>query len=173
MDNSFFVYLEQLELMGFFSGYLIIYLLVKFIATTLLQQRMVNLNLAKLLPYSYATVGLLFLGYQLKNLYPNYSLENLNSITQNVFLKIWALVSLLFFITAFAKNTALSMLHSLVFFYFIVKDLFKYFFNEADVAILQNGMSIYTRSLLLHAVSYFIVALFYFTIKAFKRKSAA
>jgi hypothetical protein len=173
MDNSFFIYLEQLELMGFFSGYLFIYLLAKITETILLQKKIVASNLSKLLPYSYAFVGLLFLGYQLKNLYPDYSIENLKGITQNGFLKIWALLSILFFIPALAKKTALSLLHSLVFFYFIVKDLSAYFFNDADEAILQNDMSIYTRSLLLQASTFFIVSIIYLTIKFFKRKPAA
>ena len=171
MDNSFFIYLEQLELMGFFSGYLFIYLLVKFTVTLLLQKRIVTLNLAKLLPYSYAVVGLLFLGYQLKNLYPGYTIENLNSITQNAFLKIWAVLSILFFIPALAKKTVLSVLHSLVFVYFIVKDLYKYFFKNADQALLQNDMSIYTKSLLLNAAAFIFVVLLFFTLRFFKRKS--
>lgn len=172
MDNSFFIYLEQLELIGFFSGYLFVYLLVKFVATILMQKKIIAFNFTKLLPYSYALVGLLFLGYQLKNLYPNYSIENLNSIPQNVYLKAWALLSILFFIPALAKKPALSLLHSLVFFYFIVQHLFNYFFNAADSATLQNYMSIYTRSLLLHAGTYIIILFIYFTITAAKRKSS-
>ncbi|WP_462251532.1 hypothetical protein [Ferruginibacter sp.] len=170
MDNSFFIYLEQLELMGFFSGYLLIYLLIKFIATHLLQKRIITLNLAKLLPYSYAVVGLLFTGYQLKNLYPDYSIENLSSITQNVFLKVWALLSLLFFIPVLAKKIVLSVLHSLVFFYFILKDLYKYFFIDTDQALLQNDMSIYTKSLLLNAAAFIFVVLAYFILRFFRRK---
>ncbi len=170
MDNSFFIYLEQLELIGFFSGYLFIYLLVKFIVTLLLQKRIVTSNLANLLPYSYAVVGLLFAGYQLKNLYPDYTIENLNSITQNTFLKTWAMLSILFFIPALAKKTVLSVLHSLVFFYFIVKDLYEYFFKGSGYVLLQNDMSIYTKSVLLNAAAFVFVILSYFILRFFKKK---
>ncbi len=171
MDNSFFIYLEQLELMGFFSGYFLIYLLVKFTADVLLQKKIIYINLTMLLPYAYAIVGIMFLGFQLKNLYPDYSIDNLKSTTQNAFLKIWALLSVLFFIPALAKKPVLSVLHSLVFFYFIVRDLFLYFFKDADNNLLQNDMNIYARSILLNLISFLLVALFYFLFIFLKRKN--
>lgn len=171
MDNSFFIYLEQLELMGFFSGYFLIYLLVKFTADVLLQKKIIYINLTMLLPYAYAIVGIMFLGFQLKNLYPDYSIDNLKSTTQNAFLKILALLSVFFFIPALAKKPVLSVLHSLVFFYFIVRDLFLYFFKDADNNLLQNDMNIYARSILLNLISFLLVALFYFLFIFLKRKN--
>src|SRR5205807_2060212 len=99
--------------------YPLLYFAVHFFAGPMLKKGITKINLVSLLPVAYAIVGILYLGLQLKNLYPDYTLENIKLTTSDPYLKTWALLSLLFFIPYLAKKPVLSLLHSLVFFYFI------------------------------------------------------
>jgi hypothetical protein len=169
MDKSFFIYLEQLEVMAFFSGYFLIYLLVGYAGEILLKRKILSINLVQLLPYAYALTGILFFGFQLKNLYPHYAFKDIIN-TQNTFLKIWALLSILFLIPALAKKPALSLWHSLAFFYFILRDLFLHFFYAANNNVIKNDMAVYTKSLILNLSSFAVIALFYFVFFFFKAR---
>ncbi|HEY6503820.1 MAG TPA: hypothetical protein VIZ28_07600 [Chitinophagaceae bacterium] len=169
MGDSFFAYLHRLESLAFFSGYPLIYAIVFFIAGSQPSKTKLKGQLFFLLPFSYALVGTLYLGLQLKNLYPDYSMENLKQVMQQPFLVGWGLLSLLFWIPAIAKKRVLSLLHSLVFFFFIVQDLFfpiPAFAN--DEHIVRNDMKLYTESLLLNTATLIAVTIVYFLIKKLK-----
>jgi hypothetical protein len=169
MDNSFFGYLQQLELIAFFSAYPLVYAIVNVITGN--SKKEIFVRLPSLLPYTYALVGTLYLGLQLKNLYPDYSFENLRSIVQQPVLTIWALLSLLFWIPALAKKPVISLLHSFVFFFFILKDIFlQLFASSADKNILRNEMRVYTDSLLLNLGAFFLIALMFFLFMLNKKK---
>jgi hypothetical protein len=162
MDDSFFAYLEQLELMAFFSGYALIYLGVRLLGKSLLARGIIKTDPVSLLPLAYALVGVLYLGLQLKNLYPDYSIENIKASVQLPYLRLWGILSLLFFVPALRKRPVISLCHSLVFFFFIARDLFIYIFRSADRDALKNDMNIYTNSLLVNLGAFVFVALVYF-----------
>ena len=124
MDNSFFAYLQQLEMMAFFSGYPLIYAVVIVAAGKRPEKNSFGERAAAVLPFAYALVGTLFLGFQLKKLYPDYSFENIRSTMQMPWLVLWGLLSVLFWIPAIGKKKFLCLIHSLLFFFFLVKDLF-------------------------------------------------
>jgi hypothetical protein len=169
MDNSFFAYLQQLELMAFFSAYPLLYAIVNVIFGN--SKKEIVRKFPSLLPYAYALVGILFLGLQLKNFYPDYSVEHIKSEIQQPLLYIWALLSILFFIPALAKKTVFSLLHSFVFFFFLLRDLFKQLFTTtADRNILKNEMKLYTDSLLLNLGALILVTLIFLLINRFKRQ---
>jgi len=172
MDDSFFIYIERLELIAFFSGYPLIFLAVRIIAAWLHAKSITRMDIATLLPFAYAFAGLLYLGLELKNLYPHYSFENIKLATADPYLKTWALFSLLFFVPFFAKKPMLSLLHSLVFFYFVVKDFFRHFFLHDDNNFLQNDMHMYSRSLLINLGAFILVTLLYFLLASLKRRKA-
>ena len=172
MDNSFFSYLQQLELIAFFSGYPLIYTIVVSIAGKNQPKRSFKNRLVLLLPFAYALVGTLYLGLQLKNLYPDYSIENIKQIFQGSYLKIWGILSMLFWIPAFNRKTIFSLLHSLIFFFFLAKTLFLYLFNAAEQININNEMKIYTDSLLLNAGCLAILTFFSLLIKHFNKRSA-
>jgi|SRR5688572_1680857 len=170
MNDSFFFYLHRLELIAFFSGYPLIYATVLLIegkrrSRTELKKR----TFSSLLPFSYALVGTLYFGFQLMNLYPNYSPDNLREFTQHPFLVVWALLAMLFWTPALAKRPILSLLHSLVFFILLVRDLF-YFrpLAGADRSMVSNDMKLYTYSLFLHIASFITVILVYFLLRWYK-----
>ena len=149
-DNNFFAYLQLLELMAFFSGFPLVYS-IALVFSEKISARNKKLNLRRLLPYAYALVGTLYLGYQLKNIYPDYSVENFKNTFLHPYLINWALLSLLFWIPAISKRVVLCLLHSLVFFYFLLRDLFVQLTDPAaDKNIISNDMKIYTTSLMIN-----------------------
>ena len=169
MDESFFEYLDRLELLAFFSGYPLIFALVGYIGGNRTPNTGFRGRLVTLLPYSYALVGTLFLGLQLRNLYPDYSFENIKVVTEGSYLRIWGLLSLLFWLPALAKKPKLSLIHSLVFFFFLVKDLFLHAIQSSgDRNMIGNEMKIYTDSLLLNLATILCMVLVYFLFSRFK-----
>jgi hypothetical protein len=168
MDTNFFEYLQQLEMMAFFSGYPLLYAVVVFIAGEQSSKNELKKRSFTLLPFAYALVGTLFLGLQLKNLYPDYSIENIKLMMPRTGLVIWGLLSILFWIPALAKKPVLSLLHSLVIFFFLLKDLFLHFFRTTERSTVRNDMKIYTDSLLLNFASLFVIVLLSFFFSRFK-----
>jgi len=168
MDNSLIVYIERLQLMAFFAGYPLIYALVNHIAGDRSKQANAFVNkLIILLPFSYALTGVLFLGFFLKNLYPDYSMENIAQ--QITYLKIWGLLSVLFWIP-FRKNSVISLLHSLVFFFFLIRDIFMQITSFISIDVIRNDMKVYTDSLLLNISTLTAIVILHFTISKFKEK---
>lgn len=152
MDSSFFAQLEQLELMAFFAGYPLVYAVVYLLAGREEKRTLLKKRLVAFLPYGYALAGTAFLGLQLRNYYPAYSMDSMITGLRYPFLKIWALLSILFWVPAFSRNTAISLLHSLVFFYLLVRDLFLYLTaGNPDRHMVKNEMKVYTDSVLLQA----------------------
>lgn len=170
MDDTFFAYLQRLELLAFFSGYPLLYVVILFIAGNQQSKRTLKSRIVSMLPYTYALVGTLYLGLQLKNLYPDYSFENIKLTMQQPCLIIWGLLSILFWLPTLAKKSFLSLLHSLVFFFFLVRDLFlQLSASSADKNIVRNDMKIYSVSILLNLIALILVTLIYLLITRIKR----
>lgn len=165
MDTTFFDYLQQLEMMAFFSGYPLIYALVIFIFGNKQSKSGIGSKMISFLPFAYALVGTLFLGLQIRNLYPDYSFENIQLLMQQSYLKFWAFFSLLFWIPAIAKKSVLSLLHSLVFFFFLARDLLLHIFQTtSDKTIIRNDMKIYSDSLILNLVALVVITVIYYSL---------
>ncbi|HEY8689558.1 MAG TPA: hypothetical protein VIM07_10020 [Chitinophagaceae bacterium] len=163
MDNSFFAYLQQLELMAFFSGYPMLYAFIFFIAGNKRLRNNFKRRIISVLPYVYPLLGTLYLGLQFKNLYPDYSFENIKLSMQQPWLIGWGLLSILFWIPALGKKIFLSLIHSLVFFYFLARDLFLQLSASAiNESIVKNDMNVYTNSLLLNTGVFTIILLLSF-----------
>jgi hypothetical protein len=160
MNSNFFAYIQQIELMAFFSGYPLVYAVILTIAGSLQQKNDLVRRTVSLLPISYALVGTLYLGLQLKNLYPDYSFEHFKYSFQLPFLVSWGLLSVLFWIPALIKIRVLSLIHSLVIFALLVKDLFiQISASPDDKDILRNAMKIYSISILLNLGAVILVTL--------------
>ena len=173
MDNSFFAYVQQLELMVFFSGYPLIYAIIVFAAGSAPDSSSYKARAVKLLPYTYALVGTLFLGFQLKKLYPDYSVEHLKLSIQHPWLITWGLLAILFWIPALAKKSVLSLIHSFVFFFFLARDLFlQLSAPSSNNDMVRNDMKIYTNSLLLNLGAFALVILIAFLFTRQKNRSS-
>ncbi|MBL7726857.1 MAG: hypothetical protein JNM68_04180 [Dinghuibacter sp.] len=163
MNDSFFIYLEQLELMAFFAGYPVLYALVMAFFGKNKTSAGFPGKWVSLLPVAYALVGSLFLGLQIKNLYPDYSWQHIQNSTQQPLLKIWALLSLCFWWPLLQKRTWFSLLHSLVFFALLLNDIIlKKNASSGYTEMVKNDMRIYTDSLLLNGGCYLAVMLIAF-----------
>lgn len=170
MNGSFFLYLQQLELIAFFSGYPLIYAIAFFIFGNKPLKNNFKSRIFSLLPFAYALVGTLYLGLQLKNLYPDYSIKNIQLTIQLPWLICWGILSILFWVPALAKKTVVSLVHSLVFFFFIVRDLFLQLpASTADNDIVRNDMKLYTDSLLLNLGAFALIVLISFLFSHYKK----
>ena len=169
MDPTFFAYLQRLEAMAFFSGYPLIYAIGFFIAENLPPRIRLKHKIIFLLPTAYALVGASYLGLQLKALYPDYSIENIQQSIPQPYLVAWGVLAILFWVPSIGKRPVLSLLHGLTFFYFLVKDMyFQLSFLTADKNIVRNDMRLYTDSLLLNSLALVAVMLIYFLFIRFK-----
>lgn len=171
MGNDLFSYLARLELIAFFAGYPFIYLLVMVWAGKKNSSSLAFSNtLVKSLPYAYALTGTLYLGLLLKDLSPDYSLKNISEQLQPYYLKIWGLFSLLFWIPFFSKKNIFSLLHSLLFFLLIIRDLTYYLVSSLDREMLQNDMKIYTTSILINSSTLILITAIRFLIHKRSKK---
>ena len=174
MDNSFFAYLQQLEILVFFSGYPLIYLLINSLGR--LQGIGVNFRkrILSVLPYTYALIGTLFLGFEVKNISPDFTIAHILERIQHPFLFGWGILSLIFWIRIVNRVSWLSLIHSLVFLFFILKDILV---NETtsveDHGFLKNNMRVYTISLLLNLAALVVIYFLSFLIKAKRGKVSA
>lgn len=169
MGNSFFAYFQQLELMAFYSGYSLLYAIILVFAGNKESRNNFKNRVVSALPLSYAMVSTLCLGLQLKNLYLSYSSGNIRQVIHHPYLMIWGILSILFWIPLFRKKEVLSLLHSLVFFFILVKDIFMQISSSADENILKNDMRIYTVSLLLNLGIFIIMVLLSFIVSQNKK----
>ena len=175
MNDNFFHYLHCLELIAFYSGYPLLYTAVFLIAGNREQHNNLKRTLISLLPYSYALVATLYMVFELNNLYPNYSFDNLKNFSTQPFLPVWGILALLFWIPVFARRMFLSLLHSLIFFILLANDIF---FSEpasaGAVYVIRNDMKLYTASVILNSLSFITVATIYFLVRWFRsfRKSS-
>ncbi|MCR8558543.1 hypothetical protein KXD93_12880 [Mucilaginibacter sp. BJC16-A38] len=137
--------------MAFFSGYALVYTGVLFLSgNKLFKSKFVD-KLVLLLPYTYAFVGALFLGFQIRKLYPDYSPEHIRLLIQQSYLVIWGFLSIAFWLPVFNKRPVLSLIHSLVFFCVLAGDLFIQLTTpSADNNILKNDMKVYGASMILN-----------------------
>jgi len=163
MNSDLMAYIERLELMAFFSGYPLVYAGVLAFAGK--GENGSTSRWIRLLPFAYALTGTLFFGLLLKDLFPDYSGKHIAGHFQSSYLGIWALLTILFWIPAFSKKPVFSLLHSLVFFSFLLYDLYVYVSSSTGLEFLKNDMKIYTDSLLLNVASLLVVFIIQFTIQ--------
>jgi len=170
MNTSFFAYFQQLEIMAFFSGYPLIYAIAVSIAGNHQPKTIFKNRLVFLLPLTYALVGTLYIGLQLKNLYPDYSIENIKLTMQQPFLNIWGVISVFFWLPLLRKKPVISLLHSLVFFCLLIKDIYLQLSSASDARYdLKNVMKVYTDSLLLNISALAGIVIIYSLIAWFRK----
>ena len=176
MNDSFFSYLHRLELIAFFSGYPLVYAIVLFIAGNKASRNNLKRKIVSLLPFAYGLVGILYFGFQLKTLYPDYSIEHMKESMYYPYLVLWGISAAFFLIPVIAKKPVLSILHSSVFFLLLLKDIFfQSTGSGTDKNIIRNDMKLYTNSLLLNTGAIIAVTLIYFLLsrlKSYKKSSA-
>lgn len=156
-------YIQKLELFGFFSGYCLIYSLITSLkkennskGQTLLRK------IIFLLPYGYALTATLYAGMVIKNISLDVSMRNLHEQFHIPFLQIFALLAILFWIPFLSRKTVISLLHSAVFFFFLLREIFVQMNLPGGKEIIHNSMKVFTDSLLLNLITLVFVVLMYF-----------
>jgi len=164
-------YIERLELLGFFSGYPLIYFLILSLAGPTSTRTPFKSKLVSLLPVAYALSGTFFWGLVLKNLYQHYTLSHITLDVHFSFMKLWGLFSILFWLPIFRKKVIISLFHSLVFFYLILKTIFLQLFSTTvDKDFFKNDMKVYFDSILLNSATLILTTILFFLI-AWLRKN--
>lgn len=161
---------ERLEMFAFFAGYPLVFYVIYFFARKTLQRPAFKNRAIYLFPLAYALVGSLYWGLQLRNWYPDYQIKSIVSNTYYIYSKTWALLAIIFWIPFFFKRPFLSVLHSLVFFILLLRDIFsQLFFHDRDVLTLRNEMKVYTDSLLLNVCAVLMISMVYLPILRLKQ----
>lgn len=163
MGDDFSVYIEQLELLTFFSGYPLVYSIAHLIANSRSGRiKPFSDKLRSLLPYAYALTGTLFMGLVFRELV----LDNVNrsfaSSNPVLILKIWGLLSILFWIRFLNRKPVYSLIHSLIFFILILKDILMRQGSGSGRDYIRNDMKIYTISFIINVISLSVLILIYF-----------
>ena len=162
MGDDLLNYLDRLQLMAFFSGYPLLYALVQVVKGSINKYNTFGGRLARSLPYAYALCATAYAGLFLRDCYPDYSWTNIQAHLDNPYLKIWGVAGVCFFFYPLNRKAVFSLLHSLVFFFFIVRDLFVHFSINNIPDAIRNDMSVFTDSLLLNLLSLgFVLFCFY------------
>jgi len=173
MDDSFFRYLQLLEIFAFFTGYPIIYAFVAFLKGNAKSKTTFRNTIFILLPFAYATVGLLYMGLQLKKLYPDFTLAHITAEIHNPFLTIWGLLSLLFWIPVLSKKPIISLFHSLVFFFLLVKNFYLQLISATpDNDFIKNYMRVYSDSIIVNIGVLFSLLIISYIIRFIKKKNS-
>jgi hypothetical protein len=171
MGNDFLAYMQHFEMLTFFSGYPLIYAVMNYLSGKNHVSSYIGAKIFSLLPFAYALMGTLYLGLQLKNFYTAYSMGVWEQSMLRPYFLTWGILSVLFWIPAFAKRTILSLLHSLVFFFLFVRDIIAgSFAPDTGSNILSNSTNIYTVSLLLTVSSLAFISVVTFVISKFKNR---
>ena len=158
MGNNLSEYIYQLQLLAFFAGYPLLYVLINFLATenqgkkSFLSKRWIEH-----LPSTYALLGALFIGLLLKNISPDFSLKNIAAQFPIPYLEVWGIMAVLFWIPALRKRPIFSLVHSLPFLFILFKDLLLQSFSHSGKIVIENDMKMYTISFLLNMVGLTII----------------
>jgi len=161
MDDNLFGYIERLELLAFFSGFPLVYALALIAAGSKNERSEFRERIFRMLPYAYALTGTLYLGMVFRNTYPNIDLATIFTGSGQSWIRIWGVTSILFWVRALAKIPVISLLHSFVFFYFIVRDLASYVFkSDVDKHLIKNDMKVYGDSVLVNLAALVLVVTF-------------
>jgi hypothetical protein len=171
MTEDFFTYLEQLELLGFFAGFPVLYALVTVFSGNPVFRKRLRVDPAGALSVTYAIVGTLYLGMQLRILYLNAQTSGYQFTGYFSLLRIWALLSVLFWLPFLRKRPGLALVHSLVFFLLLARDLVVHLLRFSDgQATIRTEMKVYTDSLLLNLGIYALVLAGWLLLRRFNKK---
>lgn len=155
-----------MEILAFFSGYPLVYVIVKTSFQSPVISASVKGRMQWALPFSYAIMGLLFVGLELKNNYADLHIQILWSHILNPLIYFWGLISLSFFHPYFRRAPQWSFYHSLFFLFLMLQNIFLEVNNQlVNGDNLHNSLKIYSISLLLNAALLGISFLLSFLIK--------
>lgn len=168
MGTTLDEYFNQLELVAFFAGFPLVFIIVMVFAGKAEKPAALFSILKRLLPFSYTLTGSFYLAFLLREQYTQYNLHHTLAGFALPWLTLWALLSLLMFIQPFRSKIYLCFLHSLVFLFLLLKDFFLHASGQLDQHMLRTNMKLYSDSLILHATCLLITFLLYILFKNYR-----
>ncbi len=170
IDNSLGDYISQLQLIAFFSGYPLIYSIACFMAGWQPEEKLTFFKkITVFLPFAYAFTGTLFLGFVLKSLSPDFQFKDIVDQFHTSYLKVWGFLAILFWLPLFNKKPLLALLHSLVFFFLLIKDIFIHIISFNSIDIIKNDMKFFTFSVILNAIIVAVTLMIHFIFCSIKK----
>jgi hypothetical protein len=156
MDYGFLGNFERFELMAFFSGYALIYLLLNGLWRN---DFSLKFSKARLLSYSYALTGTLFIGYVVRKIFINLDAGNQVHFYHPI-LYLFGILAALFWIPVFSKRSSLALLHSLVFFALIPLDIISYARGSVEREQVGNDMNVLSISIIFNVSTAILMFIF-------------
>ena len=174
MNQPLAAYIEWIELMTFFSGYVVLYALVYVLSGIEKGEWKIGKELLARLPISYALVATLYWGLVIKNWYPGFEMATLRSSVFHPFLRIWGLIAILAWIPFFQKRPVYSLVHSLVFFVLMLKDLVMPAADKAAAEISrQNNLRVFGGSIGIHLLALLAVTIISILVQRLRKAKKA
>jgi uncharacterized membrane protein len=173
MPDTLDGYMEWIMLETLFSGYLLVFSILYIVSAYKGQRGFIKIRIMPLLPLTYAFVGTIFWGLQLRVGHSYNTFQHFVSSLQYPFLHGWALLSILFWIPFLRERPILSALHSSIFFALMMIDLFAEARDKLfDNSLLGNGLKIYSVSLGIYITALLFLLLGSKLIHRIKRENA-
>lgn len=153
--NDLFIYIEQVELIAFFSGFPVIWILVKLIFE---RKSIGAILLNRLLPLVYGVLAILYMGMKMDayrtNLFAGWIFGNYG----HILLKCWA-ISAMFFLLSSQNKFFIRVVfyHSLVFYAILMKDLVMFFNHTLSADLISNEWKMHLLSIALTAILAIII----------------
>ena len=159
--NDLFIYIEQVELIAFFSGLPVIWILVNLIFENKSKD---TVEINRILPPVYGILSVLYVGMKLDAYWPNIFAGWLFGNKWHIFLKFWA-ISAIFFLLPIRNIFFLrcSFFHSLVFYAILLKDLIQFFYNTLSAELIRNEWKLHFLSIGLTAI---LASVFYYILRS-------
>ncbi len=173
MPDTLDGYMEWIMLETLFSGYLLVFSLLYIVSAYQGERGFFKRRIMPLLPLTYALMGTIFWGLQLKIGHSYNTFQHFVFSLQYPFLHGWALVSILFWIPFLRKRPILSALHSSIFFGLMVKDMFVESPDKlVDNSSPGNDLKIYSASIGIYVTALLFLLLCSQLIYRIKRENA-
>jgi hypothetical protein len=167
MEDEFLGNFEKFELMAFFSGFAIVYLIMNGIWRS---DRIFGMAKGRIFSYGYALTATLFLGYTARKLFMGSGLE-MQFHFYHPFLYLFGLLAVLFWIPALTGRSMPILVHSLVFFSMIPLDIISYFRGTAGRDQIRNDMNMLSLSIIFNVSTLILVFIFLWLIRKLSQKT--
>jgi len=163
--NNFFIYIDKLELIAFFSAFPLFYFLyISFYTKTFIVKFKWLKVLPEIISLAYATISLLYIGMKSNQLYVQNTMGPIQfELTSYIFiLKFWSIFGLLFFFKFLRTKPLLALAHSSIYFIILLIDFFQYYHHQINVEAFHNEMRLYFISFVAYISISIILILGYF-----------
>lgn len=167
--NDIFSYIDKLELIAFFSGYLIVLTFVSIIAYNYKSIKWVN-GFKSLLSKSYGIIGLLYIGMKAHQYLPTLIKYPFSTIQLPLdLIHILAYFTFIFLFLSIKIGYKISIIHSAIYLCIVLYYTAQYtFYHNLDYSFIHNILNVFIDSLLLN-ITVLVLAFIFVQLKLYIR----